>query len=153
MNDHTVSVWFDASFTVTDLPKLLRDSAGHDLSALRHHKRSSAYDEGLEVIKNGQSDSIDVTKQLGGYRREGFEPSSLSISCIIVRQNNTRVTAFNELWDAEIKKNPGDNTQLSLDYCAWKTGVGVHHLEGSRHTNPYAVHDAADHKRRRKPYR
>jgi len=146
-------VWVDASFTVTDLPKLLSDSEGHDLSALRHHKRSSAYDEGVEVVRNGQSDAADVSTQLGGYRQEGFKPSALSISCILVRQNNQRVTAFNELWDAEIRKHPGDNTQLSLDYCAWKTGVGVHHLQGVRKDNPYASHDHADHKRRRKPYR
>lgn len=146
-------VWVDASFTVTDLPKLLRDSAGHELSALRHHKRHSCYDEGVEVVKNGQSDAADVSEQLSGYRREGFNPYELSISCILVRQNTQKVTAFNELWDAEIQKHPGDNTQLSIDYCAWKTGVGVHHLQGVRKDNPYAVHDHADHKRRRKPYR
>jgi len=152
-NDADTWVWVDASFTLTDLPKLLRDSDGHDLSALRHHKRASAYDEGVEVVRNGQSDAADVSAQLGGYRQEGFKPTALSISCILVRQNNPRVKAFNELWDAEIRKHTGDNTQLSLDYCAWKTGIGVHHLQGVRKDNPYAIHDHADHKRRRKPYR
>ncbi len=146
-------VWVDASFTVTDLPRLLRDSAGHNLSGLRHHKRHSCYEEGEEVVKNGQSALFDVWSQMSGYEHAGFKPSYLSISCILVRQNNPRVTAFNELWDREIRKHPGDNTQLSLDYCAWKTGIGVHHLQGVRKDNPYAVHDHADHKRRRKPYR
>ncbi len=150
---HDASVWVDASFTVTDLQRLLRDSEGHDLSALRHHKRKDCYEEGVEVVRNGQADAADVSAQLSGYKREGFQPSALSISCIIVRRNNPHVTTFNELWDAEIRKHPGDNTQLSLDYCAWKTGVGVHHLQGVRKDNPYAVHDHADHKRRRKPYR
>lgn len=146
-------VWVDASFMLTDLPGLLRDSDGHELSALRHHKRHSCYDEGVEVVKNGQSYASDVSTQLGCYRREGFKPTELSISCILVRQNTPKVTAFNELWDAEIQKHQGDNTQLSIDYCAWKTGVGVHHLQGARKDNPYAVHDHEDHKRRRKPYR
>ncbi len=146
-------IWVDASFTVTDLPRLLRDSAGHDMSGLRHHTRKSCYNEGVAVILNGQSEPADVKRQMDGYLREGFNPSALTISCILVRQNNPRVTSFNELWDSEIRTHPGDNTQLSLDYCAWKTGIGVHHLQGVRKDNPYAVHDHADHKRRRKPYR
>ncbi len=152
-DDYDTVVWVDASFTVTDLPRLLRDSAGHDLSGLRHHKRNSCYEEGEEVVKNGQSALMDVWAQMSGYEHAGFKPSALTISCILVRQNNPRVTAFNELWDREIRTHPGDNTQLSLDYCAWKTGIGVHHLQGVRKDNPYAVHDHADHKRRRKPYR
>ncbi len=147
------TVWVDASFTVIDLPRLLRDSAGHDLSGLQHHKRMDCYGEGIEVVRVGQSQAADVSAQLSGYKRAGFRPSSLTISCILVRQNNPRVTAFNELWDSEIRTHPGDNTQLSLDYCAWKTGIGVHHLQGVRKDNPYAVHDHSDHKRRRKPYR
>lgn len=152
-NAYDTVIWVDASFTITNLPRLLRDSDGHDLSGLEHHSRSSCWDEGVEVVRNGQSDAADVSTQLGGYRRECFQPSALTISCVLVRQNNPRVTAFNELWDAEIQKHPGDNTQLSIDYCAWKTGVYMHHLKGARKDNPYAVHDHADHKRRRKPYR
>ncbi len=151
--DYDTVVWVDASFTVTDLPRLLRDSAGHDLSGLRHHKRHSCYDEAVEVVKNGQSDAGDVSAQMSGYKRAGFNPSELTISCVLVRQNNPSVTAFNETWDAEIQQHPGDNTQLSIDYAAWKNGLSWHHLDGVRKDNPYAVHDHADHKRRRKPYR
>lgn len=147
------TVWIDASFTVTDLPKLLADAKGSDLALLRHHKRHSCYDEGTELVKVGQSDQRDVQRQLAGYRREGFAPSALSISCILVRQNNPKVTAFNELWDREIQAHPGDNTQLSIDYCAWKTGLKVTALKGSRLDNPYSVHDVRDHRKRRKPYR
>lgn len=147
------TVWIDASFTVTDLPKLLADAKGSDLALLRHHRRHSCYDEGVELVSVGQSDKRDVQRQLDGYRREGFAPSSLSISCILVRRNNAKVTAFNELWDREIQAHPGDNTQLSIDYCAWKTGLKVTALKGSRLDNPYSVHDVRDHRKRRKPYR
>lgn len=151
--DASTTVWIDASFTLTNLPRLLNDAAGHPLSALKHHTRSSAYDEGREVVKVGQALDADVTRQMDAYRRDGFRPSALSISCVLVRTSSPKVIAFNTLWDAEIKSHPGDNTQLSLDYCAWKAGIGVHHLSGVRKDNPYAVHDHADHKRRRKPYR
>lgn len=151
--DATRSIWIDASFTLTDLPRLLKDSDGHELSVLKHHARSSCYTEAREVIKVGQADAQDVHRQMDGYKREGFQPSALSISCIIVRQHTTKVQKFNQLWDREIKLNPGDNTQLSLDYCAWKYGIAVNFLQGGRKDNPYAVHDHADHKKRRKPYR
>lgn len=148
-----MTVWVDASFSVTDLDRLLLHTGGHPLSGLRHHKRNTCYEEGREVVRVGQSDDADVARQLHGYSREGFNPSALTISCILVRQSTPEVTVFNQAWDAEIQQHPGDNTQLSLDYCAWKTGVGVHHLNGVRKDNPYAIHAHEDHKKRRQPYR
>lgn len=150
---HVASVWVDASFTVTDLPRLMRAAEGHALSGLRHHSRASCYDEGREVVRVGQADARAVAEQLAGYEGEGFAPTALTISCVLVRANTRKVAAFNDAWDREIRQHAGDNTQISLDYCAWKTGVGVFHLEGVRKDNPYAEHDHADHKRRRKPYR
>lgn len=148
-----VTIWIDASFTMTNLGQLLIDSEGHDLSVLRHHKRKSCYEEAAEVVRVGQADKLDVRRQMDQYREDGFDPACLSISCIVVRKNTPRVTEFNELWDAETRLNPGDNTQLSLDYCAWKAGIFPHALKGVRKDNPYAVHDHDDHKRRRQPYR
>ncbi len=147
------TIWIDASFTLTNLPKLLKDSAGHELAALRHHARTTVTAEGVAVVKAGQATEAEVATQMNAYRAEGFGMIPLSVSCILVRQNTPNVAAFNELWDAEIKKYPGDNTQLSLDYAAWKTGLFWHALKGGRLDNPYAVHDHADHKKRRKPYR
>lgn len=150
---YTSVVWIDASFTLIDLPRLLRDSAGHELAGLRHHARGSCFDEGTELIKIGQSDRELVAGQLLRYVASGFKPASLTISCVLVRANTPKVNAFNAAWDMEISTHRGDNTQLSIDYCAWKNGIAWHHLAGVRKDNPYAQHDHADHKRRRKPYR
>lgn len=146
------SIWIDASYTLTDLPKLIKDASGSDIAALPHQKRKNCYEEGAEIIRIGQAGAADVQRQLDGYRREGFAPESLSVSCIIVRTNAPRVIDFNERWSAEIQKHPGDNTQISLEYCAWKAGLSIKRLTGTRHTNPYAQHDHADHKRQRQPY-
>lgn len=150
--DYETVVWIDASFTLTNLPLLLQDSKGHDLSGLRHHKRSSCYAEAKEIMDIGQGDRGSLCQQMATYQRDGFAPNELTISCILVRSNNANVSAFNERWDSEIRTYSGDNTQVSLDYAAWKAGIGVHHLRGVRKDNPYAVHDHADHKKRRKPY-
>lgn len=151
--DYDTVIWIDASFTLTDLPRLLRDSGGHELSGLKHHKRTTCYEEGREIVRVGQAGAVHVNFQMDAYRRMGFRPSSLTISCILVRTKSEKVMAFNVAWYAEIVKNLGDNTQLSLDYCAWQTGLMVHRLQGVRKENPYAQHDHADHKRRRQPYR
>lgn len=146
------TVWIDASFTLTNLEALLLDATGHELCGLPHQARTTCYDEGREIIKVGQANAALVNRQLNGYHDQGFRPTALTISCILVRLNSQRVQAFNERWDDEIALNPGDNTQLSLDYAAWATGVKVHHLHGVRKDNPYAIHDHGDHKRRRTAY-
>ncbi len=150
--DATTTIWIDASFTLTNLPKLLLDASGHELSVLPHQARTSCYEEGREIVRIGQASGADVNRQLDGYREEGFRPKALSISCIIVRKDTPAVAKFNTFWDQEIQRHPGDNTQISLDYAAWKAGVKVHHLRGVRKDNPYAIHDHRDHKNRRVPY-
>lgn len=151
-HDGDTVTWIDASFTLTDFPKLMQDAKGHDLSGLRHHKRSSCYEEGREIVRVGQGDEAEVSAQLHSYSKAGFKPTGLTISCVLVRSFGPKAISFNEAWQTEIEAHPGDNTQLSLDYAAWKAGLTVHHLSGFRKDNPYSVHDHADHKRRRRPY-
>lgn len=146
-------VWIDASFTLTDLPRLLKDAGDAPVSAIRHHARNSCYREGEQLVRNGQATKADIDRQLGAYTRAGFMPTDLSISCVIVRDRSAQAQAFNETWDQQIRDYPGDNTQVSLDYAAWVNGFSIKALKGSRHQNPYATHDHLDHKRRRKPYR
>lgn len=146
-------VWIDASFTLTDLPRLLRDSGSAPIAALRHHRRSNCYDEGRELVKVGQARPQDIRRQLADYQRAGFDPKHLSISCILVRDRSASVQRFNESWATDIDTYRGDNTQVSLDFCAWKHGLTIQALRGTRHANPYSTHDHADHKRRRRPYR
>lgn len=145
-------VWVDASFHLTDLARLLKDAGNAPIAALRHHKRRTCYEEAREIVKVGQARAADVQAQMLAYQTAGFRPDHLSISCVIVRDRSADVQRFNETWDAQIRKHPGDNTQLSLDYSAWKNGLSIKALKGTRHQNPYAVHDHADHKQRRRPY-
>lgn len=146
-------IWIDASFTLTNLTALLEDAGNSPISALRHHNRSSCYDEAETLVKVGSARSLDAERQIRAYRQDGFVPSHLSISCIVVRDRSNTARQFNETWAREIDLHPGDNTQVSLDYSAWKAGTEIRALKGTRHDNPYSVHDHADHKRRRRPYR
>lgn len=150
----TTWVWIDASYTLTDLPKLLEDAGSAPIAALRHQSRRSCYEEGRRLIEIGQADEAEVERQLAAYKADGFWPGRpLSMTGLLVRRNKKAVRQFNDLWDRQIQTYPGDNTQLSVDYCAWKQGLEIQALTGIRHKNPYGVHDWADHGRRRRPYR
>ena len=151
-HDATRTAWVDASFTVTDLAALLRDAGDAPVSALRHHRRSSCYDEAAAVVKVNDARPEDVRHQMAAYRAQGFAPEHLSISCIVVRDASPQALAFGETWQREIAAWPCDITQLSLDYSAWANGFSIVALRGTRHANPYSVHDHLDHKKRRKPY-
>lgn len=147
------TIWIDASFTLTNLPRLMLDSSRKPISALRHHVRHSPYDEALRLVRNNQATKDEAHAQINAYKSSGFEPPHLSISCIIVRDQSSEVQRFNATWDAEIKKWPGDNTQVSVDYSAWANGLTIHALRGERRNNPYAYHAHLDHLERRRPYR
>lgn len=147
-------VWIDASFTLTDLPLLLDHCGSMPICALKHDLRRDCYQEGQRLVDIGQSRIDDIVPQLEGYRRAGFAMTSrLSIACVLVRDHSPAVQKFNETWDREIKAHPGDNTQVSLDYSAWKHGLTIYALQGTRKANPYASHDHLDHRRRRRAYR
>lgn len=145
-------IWIDASFTLTDLPLLLKHAGTAPIAALRHHTRKSCYEEADHIVTVGQGDQLGFGGQLSLYRNAGFNPSHLSISCVIVRDRSGAVQRFNETWNEHIQRYPSDNTQVSLDYSAWVNGLEIAALKGTRHKNPYAVHDHEDHKKRRKPY-
>lgn len=151
-DDYDRVVWVDASFTLTNLPRLLRDAGDAPVAALRHHARTSAYVEAQTLVRIGQARPQDIRVQADAYQRQGFISTHLSISCILVRDHSQTAQHFNETWATEIDTHRGDNTQLSLDYSAWKHGTEIRALKGTRHDNPYSTHDHADHKRRRKPY-
>lgn len=152
ISDYSRVIWIDASFTLTDLPLLLQDAGSAPIAALRHHNRSSCYAEGQAIVAVGQGRKQDVEPQLEAYRKAGFASKHLSISCIIVRDRSEAVQNFNLTWLREIETYLGDNTQISLDYAAWKSGLVIRPLRGTRHQNPYSTHDHADHKKRRQPY-
>ncbi len=145
-------VWIDASFTLTDLPLVLAHTGSADIAALRHHNRTSCYAEGKEIIRIGQAHEADVVHQLDTYAKAGFHPQHLSTSCILVRTQTAAVEAFNKTWLQEFTIHRGDNTQLSIDYAAWKNGLEIKALQGSYRGTPYGVYDKTDHKQRRKPY-
>jgi hypothetical protein len=148
-----ITVWLDASFDVKDFGRLIADfrALNVDAASMRHPERTTCYDEGREIIRLGQSEDAIVRAQLLEYERDGFMPKSLSSAGVLIRRRTPRVEAFNRLWHEHIQRF-GDNTQVSLDYCAWKVGLTIGYLKGTYPDNPYMAFDGEDHHARRRPY-
>lgn len=146
----TASVWCDASIEIRDWPALMADANGADIACLPHPDRANCYDEGRTVIRLRIAHPYKVTKALEQYRADGFAPDALSTTGIFYRRHGARMVAFNELWRAQLALY-GTNDQVHVDYCAWKSGLGVKHLRGHYRDNPYAVYDRVDHHARRRP--
>jgi hypothetical protein len=144
-----VTVWIDASFTVLDLPALLRDAGDAALTGMRHPERSSCYEEGEALMALGAVEAVALTDQLNAYHLEGFAPSSLTIAGVLMRRATPTVHAFNALWESEIHRQAGDLPQVTLDYCAWKVGLPIHYLSGTYLSNPYVLYAHKDHRRRK----
>jgi Protein of unknown function (DUF616) len=148
--DATASVWVDGSIAIQDWQALIADSGDADVACFAHPDRTNCYDEGRTVVRLKIAHQAKVMAALEMYRRDGFNPTSLSTTGLLYRKHGPGVVAFNTLWRSHLATY-GTNDQVHVDYCAWRAGVSVHHLQGHYRENPYAVYDKVDHHRRRKP--
>jgi hypothetical protein len=143
-------VWVDGSMTITDWPHLVRDVGEAELACLPHPDRATCYEEGDTVIRLRIADPTLIRHALATYRAEGFAPTRLSTTGVLVRRQTTRTAAFNQLWRAQLDRY-GTNDQVHVDYCAWRVGLPMTDLQGHYRDNPYMRYDQADHHRRRTP--
>lgn len=151
--DADASVWVDGSIEFKDWPRFMQDCADAEIACFDHPDRSNCYDEGEAVIRLKIAHDIgkdQVRAALAKYRAEGFAPKTLSTTGLFYRKHTERVAAFNAMWRDDLN-NYGTNDQVHVDYCAWKTGVPIRHLQGHYRDNPYATYDKTDHHKRRKP--
>jgi alkaline ceramidase TOD1/glycosyltransferase MUCI70-like protein len=146
-------VWADASMTITDWPRLLRDVGDAELACLPHPDRSTCYDEGQTVVRLALAAPTAIARALAGYRAAGFAPTRLSTTGLLVRRQTAAVAAFNDLWQAELDRYGTTRDQVHVDYCAWIVGIPVTYLTGQYRQNPYMVYDQQDHQHRRQPER
>lgn len=148
--DAIASVWVDGSIEIRNWQMLMWDSAVHDIACFAHPDRSNCYDEGRMCIRLERANPSSVADALELYTSERFNPTALSTTGLLYRKHTHGVQSFNDLWREHLDKY-GINDQVHIDYCAWKTGVTISHLQGHYRDNPYAFYDRVDHHSRRKP--
>ncbi len=148
--DASFVVWADGSMTVKDWPRLLRDVGEADVAVLPHPDRTNVYDEGETVIRLRIGHRDAVRRALDSFREDGFAPTRLSTTGLLVRRMTPAVAEMDRLWHWHLEQY-GINDQVHFDYCAWKAGVSITDLKGHYRANPYMVYDQRDHHHHRKP--
>ncbi len=145
-------VWADASFAYLDLASAVADLGDAEMAGFAHPERDNCYDEAAVIVAVGQARAEVIAAQLDEYRRAGFAPTGLTAAGLLLFRPTPRVAAFLALWAEHIARYTV-NEQISLDYCAWVSGLEIRRLRGTYIDNPYVRFDHKDHRRRRKPYR
>lgn len=152
--DADVTIWIDASFELLVDPETLAFSHPEGLvTGFAHPDRCRVSDEALAVILAGLAPAQKVHAQIDDYCRQGFDSAarpqqSLTTTGLLVRWQTPLVQRFNRLWQAEVAKHTLRD-QLSVDYCAWKTGITIRHLPGHYRENVFAKYHRETHRQGR----
>lgn len=114
------------SSDITPLLKYTKNRLG--VAFHSHGYRDSIYDEVevlIKVVKRGDPDKL--TKQIAGYRQEGFPDNyGLPEATIILTDlsNNMAITFFTQWWE-EFLKSQSLRDQIALPYVLWKNGIAT----------------------------
>lgn len=147
-----VTVWLDASFELLVHPKEIIEAAvltGCSLVGFVHPDRSRICDEAEAILRSRLAPQPQVMWQLQAYQDEGFDTAEtpqtvLTTTGVLVRWPTPEVIAFNRLWQRQVLTHTVRD-QLSVDYCAWRTGVRIGYLPGHYRDNSYVRYDRARH--------
>ncbi len=150
------TIWADASFDLLISPlEIVADAAKTkcQIVGFAHPDRSRIRDEAAEIIRLGLAPKENVLEQVEAYRRDGFDTDanpqrSLTTTGFLVRWPTQSVAAFNQLWAQQIERYTLRD-QLSVDYCAWRSGVPIGRLAGHYRSNRYARYNRERHHERR----
>jgi glycosyltransferase involved in cell wall biosynthesis len=131
-----ISIWIDASITVTDVHEMVRVCKaalkGHDVALFKHPERTNIFDEAVASIKMPNKYSgLPLIAQVESYREAGLlQDSGLWAGGVIARQHGPKYVNFENDWWAECKKWSYQD-QLSLPYVLWKHNVHPGVIPGS----------------------
>lgn len=122
--DVDVLVWVDGNVTTKKpisalVDRFLADDKSFVSKA--HDVRGCAYEEGLACTQAQKDDPTIISRQLAGYRQQGF-PSKFGLveSWSIIRRDTPEVRALMGMWWQEVRAQ-SRRDQLSFDYCRWKS--------------------------------
>ncbi len=136
MENYDVAIWHDSSVHMdrASLTELAAFGRRNQMSTF-HHKRGCAYMEAIACIDQKKDSPIRITLQMIRYflagmpAGAGFHETTIAVYRCATYLNSELHT----LWWNEVK-NRSRRDQLALAYARWKTGTGIHLLEGTTGT-------------------
>lgn len=131
-----ISIWIDASITVTDVHEMVRVCKaalkGHDVALFKHPERTNIFDEAVASLQMpNKYYGLPLIAQVEAYREEGLpHDSGLWAGGVIARKHSLKRVNFENDWWAENEKWSYQD-QLSLPYVLWKHDVKPGVIPGS----------------------
>jgi hypothetical protein len=126
LQQYDISIWIDANFLIlSDLNSFLQ-KAGNlkkaNMLVFQHDQgRNCIYDEASTILMDKKDDPQTVTRQMKGYRDEGFPAQyGLTANSILLRRHNEQdIIDLDNLWWEQVEQH-SRRDQLSFCYCKWK---------------------------------
>ena len=133
--DGDISIWIDASITVTDVHEMVRVCKAalgkRDVAFFKHPERDNIFDEAAVSITLPKYAGLPLIQQVESYAAEGLpRASGLWAGGVIIRRHNPKRIKFEADWWEECKKWSYQD-QLSLPYVLWSRDLKPGVIPGS----------------------
>lgn len=136
------TLWIDAAFTLLVSPVAVERMASADVMGFRHPDRTRITQEAEAIIRAGKGRPEHVLAQRDAYVADGWDTEAspqqhITNGGFLFRRHTDVVRRFNEAWHHEVQTQTLRD-QMSIDYCAHKTGVQISHFPGNVRNNRLA---------------
>lgn len=134
-DENNITLWIDGSITIKEdvsISNLMDDMLGDsDMALFKHPIRNCIFDEAHECMLVKNDDPHIINNQIRKYIEDRMpKQHGLNECTIILRRNNDKTKAFNQMWWNEII-NGSTRDQISFNYVAWKLGMKMTQIPGT----------------------
>lgn len=138
---HDVTLWTDAHIQLVVDPDYLCTTHPNQFVGFKHPKRQRIKDEAEAILRGRKAADHEVLSQLKAYQDDGWDTDSnpqiaITNGGFLLRRDTPSMREFGEMWHHEVQTRCLRD-QMSLDYCAHKTGVDPDHFPLSIFRSPY----------------
>lgn len=135
-------MWIDSYCKINVDPNQLINKylTNYDMVTCPHPERNNIIEEGNVILQWKPEQAAGVQEGIVHYLKQGYTPTTLFESKIIIQRNTQTIRDMQDDWWKEIQKH-SIRDQISLPYVIWKHGIAVNVFPGThseaqlRHNN------------------
>lgn len=101
-----------------------------DIVVMPHPERSNIVEEAQILYKWKPEQSQGIQEAINHYYANGYVPTDLYETKVLMRRNTERVREFNSLWWEQIQTH-SIRDQISFPYVGWKTQMFINTFPGN----------------------
>lgn len=137
-------LWVDNNCLIKEDPrKLINYTSTTDIAVMPHPERNNIIEEAETILKWLPEQASGLQEQINSYYSEGYVPTDLFETKVLLRKNTAEVINFNEIWWEQLKKF-SIRDQISFPYASWKTKMFINTFPGNN--------SLSKHRHKTKPY-